>query len=88
MRRMGRKRMTIELRKPIEAIPETLAPYNLVRSEDGTHLDYSYDTEAQRTGITALLRDLATAGLVLRDVQTRQDSLEDIFVDLVRKEPA
>jgi ABC-2 type transport system ATP-binding protein len=88
MRRMGRKRMSIELRAPINAVPETLAPYNLVRSEDGTSLDYSYDTEAQRTGITALLRDLAAAGLVLRDVQTQQDSLEDIFVDLVRKEPA
>jgi ABC-2 type transport system ATP-binding protein len=88
MRRMGRKRMSIELRAPVDAVPAALAPYNLVRSEDGTSLDYSYDTEAQRTGITALLRDLSAAGLVLRDVQTRQDSLEDIFVDLVRKEPA
>lgn len=88
MQRMGRKRMTIELRVPVEAVPEGLAGYNLVRSEDGARLEYAYDTEAQRTGITALLRDLAGAGLVLRDVQTRQDSLEDIFVDLVRKETA
>jgi ABC-2 type transport system ATP-binding protein len=88
MHRMGRKRMTIELRSPVDAVPEPLAPYNLVLSEDGSQLDYSYDTEAQRTGITALLAALAEAGLVLRDVQTRQDSLEDIFVDLVRKEPA
>ena len=88
MRRMGRKHMTIELRTPIAAVPETLAPHNLALSEDGIHLDYSYDTEAQRTGITALLGALSEAGLVLRDVQTRQDSLEDIFVDLVRKEPA
>jgi ABC-2 type transport system ATP-binding protein len=88
MRRMGRKRMTIELRAPIAEVPATLAPYNLVLTEDGTHLDYFYDIEAQRTGITALLAALSNAGLVLRDVQTRQDSLEDIFVDLVRKEPA
>ena len=88
MHRMGRKRMTIELRSPVDTVPQPLAPYNLVLSEDGSHLDYSYDTEAQRTGITALLAALAEAGLVLRDVQTRQDSLEDIFVDLVSKEPA
>ena len=48
-------------------------------------LEYAYDTSAQRTGITSLLRDLSAAGLVLRDVQTRQDSLEDIFVGLVRE---
>ena len=88
MRRMGRKRMTIELRAPVDRLPASLAAYDLVRSEDGMHLDYAYDTEAQRTGITTLLRDLAAAGLVLRDVQTSQDSLEDIFVDLVRKETA
>ena len=88
MSRMGRKHMTIELRAPVDAVPEALAPYNLLRSGDGKSLEYAYDTEAQRTGITALLRDLSASGLVLRDVQTRQDSLEDIFVDLVRKEPA
>jgi ABC-2 type transport system ATP-binding protein len=88
MRRMGRKRMTIELRSPVDAVPEALAGYDLTRADDGASLVYAYDREAQRTGITALLRDLSASGLVLRDVQTRQDSLEDIFVDLVRKEPA
>ena len=88
MRRMGRKRMTIELRTPVDAVPEALAGYDLTRADDGASLVYAYDREAQRTGITALLRDLSASGLVLRDVQTRQDSLEDIFVDLVRKEPA
>jgi ABC-2 type transport system ATP-binding protein len=84
MGRMGQKRMTIELQAPVEAVPEALAPYDLALSEDGRSLEYAYDREAERTGITSLLRDLAASGLVLRDVQTRQDSLEDIFVGLVR----
>jgi ABC-2 type transport system ATP-binding protein len=84
MRQMGRKRMTIELQQPIAEVPELLAPYNLVRGDDGMSLEYAYDRAAERTGITRLLRDLSDSGLVLRDVQTRQDSLEDIFVGLVR----
>jgi ABC-2 type transport system ATP-binding protein len=87
MRRMGRKYMTIDLQAPLDAIPDSLADYGLVRSEDGSSLEYAYDTQAQRTGIARLLGDLSAAGIVLRDVQTRQDSLEDIFVGLV-KEPA
>jgi len=85
MRRMGKKRMTLELQVPVAAVPEALAPYALALSEDGRRLEYAYDREAERTGITSLLRDLAASGLVLRDVQTRQDSLEDIFVGLVRE---
>jgi ABC-2 type transport system ATP-binding protein len=77
--------MTIELQCPVETIPESLAPYNLTRNGDGRTIEYAYDTSAQRTGITSLLRDLQAAGLVLKDVQTRQDSLEDIFVGLVRE---
>ena len=86
MRRMSRKHMTIELQCPVETIPESLAGYNLARVNGGTSLEYAYDTSAQRTGITSLLRDLSAAGLVLKDVQTRQDSLEDIFVGLVRED--
>jgi ABC-2 type transport system ATP-binding protein len=85
MRRMGRKHMTIELQQPVDVIPESLAPYGLTRLDGGHSLEYAYDREARRTGITSLLRDLSAAGLVLRDVQTRQDSLEDIFVGLVRE---
>ena len=65
MRRMGQKRMTIELQCPVEAIPESLAAYSLTRNGDGRSLEYAYDTAAQRTGITSLLRDLSAAGLVL-----------------------
>ncbi|MFO1142004.1 MAG: ABC transporter ATP-binding protein [Amaricoccus sp.] len=84
MQRMGQKQMTIELQAPVGALPETLAHYGLTRSEDGKSLTYAYDRTAKRTGIVSLLRDLGDAGLVLRDVQTQQKSLEDIFVDLVR----
>ncbi|MBB5220905.1 ABC-2 type transport system ATP-binding protein [Amaricoccus macauensis] len=86
MRRMGRKELTIELQCPIDAIPETLAAFELVRGEDGQTLTYSYDRAAERTGIVTLLSALSEAGLVLRDLQTRQNSLEDIFVGLVREE--
>jgi len=86
MQRMGQKRMTIELQRPVDRVPEALAGYRLTLGEGGT-LEYAYDTGGERTGITALLRDLSAAGLVLRDVQTRQDSLEDIFVGLVHDRP-
>jgi len=85
MKRMGRKRMTIELHDPVAEIPGSLARYRLARGEDGCTLEYTYDRSAERTGITSLLADLSRAGLVLRDVRTRQSSLEDIFVDLVRE---
>ncbi|WP_226782953.1 ABC transporter ATP-binding protein [Oceaniglobus trochenteri] len=83
MRQMGRKQMIIELQQPVDAVPDTLAPYGLELGEGGT-LVYSYDTRGERTGITKLLSDISAAGLTLRDVQTHQSSLEDIFVDLVQ----
>ena len=86
MRRMGRKRMTIELQEPVARLPEALSNYALTRAEDGQSVTYEYDTQASRTGITRLLTDLAAAGLVVRDIQTSQSTLEEIFVGLV-KEP-
>jgi len=83
MQRMGRKQMVIELQTPVQEVPPELERYNLELGPEGT-LVYSYDTRGKRTGITKLLSDMAAAGLVLRDVQTRQSSLEDIFVDLVQ----
>ncbi|MDF0600724.1 ABC transporter ATP-binding protein [Psychromarinibacter sp. C21-152] len=84
MRRMGRKDLLIELHEPVATIPESLSKYDLRHGERDDVLIYSYDTQAARTGITQLLTDLSEAGLVLRDVQTRQSSLEEIFVGLVR----
>ncbi|WP_375228046.1 ABC transporter ATP-binding protein [Roseobacter sp. S98] len=86
MARMGQKQLDVQLSETLDAIPETLGGYDLSLSEDGRTLTYSYDTRAERTGITKLLQDVSKSGLVLRDVVTRQSSLEDIFVDLVHAE--
>lgn len=87
MRRMGQKQLTIELHEPIGQIPEALGQYQLELTGDGSALIFTYDTQGERTGITALLTDLAGAGIILRDLQTRQSSLEDIFVGLVGETP-
>ena len=84
MRRMGAKTMRIDLQQPITEIPAALASYDLRLDDGGAALFYTYDTRSERTGITRLLTDLNIAGLGLRDVQTSQSSLEDIFVDLVK----
>ncbi len=83
MSQMGRKELSIELQTPIDAIPPALKTYDLSLAKEGRVVIYSYDTGAERTGITQLLGDLAQAGLVLKDVSTHQSSLEDIFVGLV-----
>lgn len=85
MRRLGRKQMRIELQAPLDALPDSLARYELERAEDGGSLIYTYDTQADRTGITALLNDLNAANIRISDVQTSQSSLEEIFVDLVKE---
>ena len=84
MERMGAKTMRIDLHQPITEIPPALSSYDLRLDGDGGALFYIYDTRAERTGITRLLTDINSAGLSLRDVQTSQSSLEDIFVDLVK----
>ncbi|PIE15109.1 MAG: multidrug ABC transporter ATP-binding protein [Rhodobacterales bacterium] len=88
MARMGKKELHVTLRTAINAVPATLAGYDLQRSEDGVTLTYSYDTGKDSTGITALLSDLSAAGLALADLSTRQSSLEEIFVDLVKGKTA
>ncbi|MCU9838714.1 ABC transporter ATP-binding protein [Ruegeria sp. WL0004] len=86
MARMGKKHLSVMLSRPITAIPPALARHNLELNGAGDELLYTYDTHADRTGITKLLNDVAEAGLVLRDVATRQSSLEEIFVTLVKGE--
>ncbi|HRP77773.1 MAG TPA: ABC transporter ATP-binding protein [Aquamicrobium sp.] len=86
MRKMGEKVLTIELREKLDAVPAALARYGLSLGEGGTTLAYSYDVNAERTGISALLSDLRSEGIVMRDISTRQNSLEEIFVDLVRRD--
>ncbi|QGZ34200.1 ABC transporter ATP-binding protein [Stappia indica] len=84
MRKLGRKQLTLHLADPLAAVPAGLSAHSLELSADGSELVYTYDTQGERTGITALLQDLNAAGIRFRDLQTRQSSLEEIFVSLVR----
>ncbi|MFC7395767.1 ABC transporter ATP-binding protein [Chelatococcus sp. GCM10030263] len=84
MRKLGRKRLTLILQARLERLPEGLSAYGLELANDGHELVYSYDTQGERTGITALLHDLNAAGIRFKDLQTTQSSLEEIFVSLVR----
>ncbi|TFL16619.1 ABC transporter ATP-binding protein [Jannaschia formosa] len=86
MARMGQKQMTIALADPMPALPERLAAYDLSLSQDGRSLTYTFDTRAERTGLTRLLSDLLATGARVADVTTRQSSLEEIFVGLTRQE--
>jgi ABC-2 type transport system ATP-binding protein len=86
MRRLGRKQLRLEFHEPVATIPAKLADYSLELGELPDTLIYTYDTAAERTGITRLLNEVQAAGLKLRDVSTRQSSLEEIFVGLVAEE--
>ncbi len=83
MRKLGKKQLTLELQSPLDAIPQALADYNLELANGGCELVYTYDTRAERTGITRLLSAFRDAGLHLKDLHTKESSLEDIFVNLV-----
>ncbi len=85
MRKLGKKQLNLQLQSPLAALPPSLAAYDLQLVNDGHELIYTYDTHAERTGITALLNDMRTAEIVFKDLSTAQSSLEDIFVDLVRQ---
>ena len=87
MQKLGRKQMTLQLQDPLTQIPAALAGYPLELSADGTELTYTYDTQGERPGITAMLDDVDRAGIRFKDLNTTQSSLEDIFVSLVREEP-
>ncbi len=83
MRKLGKTQLLLQLQQPLAAIPDGLAPWPLDLAKGGTELIYSYDAQAENSGITALLRQLDTLGLDVKTLQTRQSSLEDIFVGLV-----
>ena len=88
MARMGRKTLRIDLNEPAAEVPDDLKGYDLELSDDGRSLTYHYDTHGERTGITSLLQALSAAGMSLNDIHTRQSSLEEIFVDLVKEDAA
>jgi len=85
MQRLGQKVLKIELHKKLEKVPSELNDRNVELSKDGLSLTYVYDTKQKRTGITKLLSELAKSGVNLRDIQTDQSSLEEIFVNLVKE---
>jgi ABC-2 type transport system ATP-binding protein len=85
MRKLGRKRLVLQLQEPLGAVPPVLHRDDITLAENGAELVYSYDAKAGRTGITTLLGDLATSGIRFTDLRTEQSSLEDIFVNLVRE---
>ncbi len=83
MRKLGKKQLILHLQKKLDVIPPALAAHNLMLANGGDELVFTYDTQAERTGVTALLSGLSNAGIRFRDLETRQSSLEDIFVSLV-----
>jgi ABC-2 type transport system ATP-binding protein len=86
MQKLGKKALTLQLHSVLDVIPSDLARHKLTLAPSGKELIYTYDTQGERTGITALLDDLARNNIRFRDLQTTQSSLEDIFVGLVRKD--
>lgn len=85
MAQMGAKELHIDIAEPLAALPASLTDRGLVIAKDGTRLIYTYDTRAERTGITTLLNDLAAEDIQMTDLETSQSSLEDIFVGLVKE---
>jgi ABC-2 type transport system ATP-binding protein len=85
MSKLGKKQLTLELQEPLDALPAALGAHGLELSDGGCRLIYTYESHGERTGITTLLKDLNAAGIKFRDLYTTQSSLEDIFVDLVKK---
>jgi ABC-2 type transport system ATP-binding protein len=90
MQKLGRKQLVLELAEPCATLPPGLACSGLdlsmmELSADGRRLTYTYDTQGERTGITRLLTGLSEAGIRFNDLSTRQSSLEDIFVSLVKE---
>mgnify|MGYP001422955652 FL=1 len=85
LKKMGHKKLTVELQEKIENLPPNLDKYNLTLGKNNMSVDYTYSVREKQTGITNLLQDLKDSGLKLRDLKTEQSTLEKIFVNLVRE---
>jgi ABC-2 type transport system ATP-binding protein len=83
MQKLGKKQLSLQLREPLEQVPDSLSDYQLELTGDNQQLVYTFDSGSTRTGITSLLDDLKIAGIQFSDLHTSQSSLEDIFVDLI-----
>jgi ABC-2 type transport system ATP-binding protein len=90
MRKLGKKTVTFNITEPLTAIPDGLKEWDLALKDSGHALEYTFDTTAERTGVTSLIRSMADLGIQFRDLDTKSSSLEDIFVSLVhsKEEPA
>jgi ABC-2 type transport system ATP-binding protein len=86
MHKLGKKQLTLQLHQALDVLPAELDGHHLALVNGGSELVYTYDTQGPRTGITGLLTDLSRAGIRFKDLDTTQSSLEDIFVDLVRRD--
>jgi ABC-2 type transport system ATP-binding protein len=85
MRKLGKKQMTLQLQQPLTEIPASLGAHHLTANADGSELTYVYDPRGSQDAVATLLDDLQRAGVRLKDLQTSQSSLEDIFVSLVKE---
>jgi len=85
MKKLGKKQLTLHLQEPMASIPAALAGWKLALRNGGGDLEYSFDAQEESTGIPALLRRLGELGIAFKDLNTRQTSLEEIFVDLVHQ---
>ncbi len=83
MRKLGKRRLTLRLHRPLTAVPEALAGWPIALEDEGLRLAYSFDAAAEDTGVPSLLRRLAEAGVEFADIETTATSLEDIFVGLI-----
>jgi len=88
MKKLGRKTLTLNLQDPLETLPPELADWDLTLRAEGNELEFVFDSNAEKTGVPSLLRRLSDLGIAFKDLNTRQSSLEDIFVSLVHREPA
>ncbi|HEV2532619.1 ABC transporter ATP-binding protein [Phenylobacterium sp.] len=84
MQKLGKKQLTLQLQEPLKAVPAGLTQYDLALGAEGSELTYTFDAQAEHTGIAELLRELSKRGVDFKDLQTQQSSLEEIFVSLVR----
>jgi ABC-2 type transport system ATP-binding protein len=87
MRKLGKKQLSISLQTPMHTLPDGFGDYTLTLADDGATLVYTFDTQGDDTGIAGLLRKLQEHGVDFKDLHSKESSLEDIFVDLVRSKP-
>jgi ABC-2 type transport system ATP-binding protein len=83
MKKLGKKQLTLSLLEPLGSVPLKLSDWQLMLKNGGCELEYTFDGSEEHTGVPALLKRLGEMGIEFRDLNTRQSSLEDIFVDLV-----